>query len=229
MKKFGKEFYIAAALLVVGIILIQWVLRRESPSTPLKQPITDFTIQIGSWQGEQNQPFAQKVLDILRVDNYLNRVYRNEKGDWISLYIGYFQDQKNGETVHSPRNCMPGSGWNFTQTQAVTFDAINGKYPIKPKALRAILVNGKERMLTYYWFQGRGRFLTSEYWQKIYMVLDSIRYNRTDEALVRVLAPLPQEGNIDAIEAQLKEFIVKILPILQYDYLPNPPAMINEE
>ena len=104
MKKFGKEFYIAAALLVVGIILIQWVLRRESPPTPLKQPIEDFTAQIGSWQGEQNQPFDQKVLDILRVDDYLNRVYRNEQGDWISLYIGYFRDQKNGETIHSPKN-----------------------------------------------------------------------------------------------------------------------------
>jgi len=227
MKKFGKEFYIAAALLVGGIILIQWVLRRESPPIPPKQPIADFAAQIGSWQGEQNQPFEQKVLAILRVDEYLNRVYRNEKGDWISLYIGYFRDQKNGETVHSPKNCMPGSGWNFTQTQVVTFDAINGQYPIKPKALRAIIVNGKERMLTYYWFQGRGRFLTSEYWQKIYLVLDTIRYQRNEEALVRVLAPLPQEGNIDAIEAQLKEFIVKMLPILQYEYFPDPPAMSN--
>jgi EpsI family protein len=220
MKRFGKHFYIAAALLIVAIFFVQRV--PHGKSVLLQKPLEEFETQIGSWKGEPHLPFDQGILDVLRVDDYLNRTYRNQAGEWISLYIGYFRDQKDGETIHSPRNCMPGAGWNFTQTQVVTLDAINGKYPLKPRVTRAILVNGEERMLTYYWYQGRGRFVTSEYWQKIYMVLDAIRYNRTDEALVRVLAPLPKEGDIDKIDAQLREFIVKFIPILQSEYFPPP-------
>ncbi len=219
MKELGKQFYIAAVILIIGIFLIQRV--PHGKTIPLQKNIEEFEPQIGPWKGGPHRPFDPKILDILRVDEYLNRTYYNEAGEWISLYIGYFRDQKDGETIHSPRNCMPGSGWDFTQNQPMTFD-IEGKYPIRLQALRAILVNGEERMLTYYWYQSRGRFLTSEYWHKIYLVLDAIRYNRTDGALVRVLAPLPREGDIDKIDAQLRDFIVKFTPILQHEYFPPP-------
>jgi len=222
MKKLGKHFYIATALLIVAIFLVQNVSGGKSVS--LQKNIENFGSQIGSWKGEPHQPFEPKIIDILRVDDYVNRIYFNEAGEWISLYIGYFRDQKEGETIHSPRNCMPGSGWNFTQNQVVTFD-IEGKYPIKLQALRSILVSGKERRLTYYWYQSRGRFLTSEYWHKIYLVLDAIRYNRTDGALVRVLAPLPEEEDIDKIDAQVKDFILKFTPILQHEYFPSPVGL----
>jgi EpsI family protein len=222
MKKLGKHFYIAVVLLIVAIVLVRNV--SSGISVPLQKNIENFEPQIGPWKGGPHQPFEPIILDVLRVDDYLNRVYYNEAGDWISLYIGYFRDQKEGETIHSPRNCMPGSGWNFTQNQVVTFDVDNveGKYPIKLQAIKAILVNGEDRMLTYYWYQSRGRFLTSEYWHKIYLVLDSILYNRTDGALVRVLTPLPEGKDFDKIDVQVKDFIVKFVPILQYEYFPPP-------
>jgi EpsI family protein len=222
MKKLGKQFYIAVVLLIVVIVLV----RNVSSGTPmlLQKNIENFEPQIGSWKGQPHRPFEPIILDILRVDDYVNRVYYNEAGEWISLYIGYFRDQQEGETIHSPRNCMPGSGWDFTQNQVVTFDVedVEGKSPIEIQTLRAILVNGENRMLTYYWYQSRGRFLTNEYWHKIYLVLDSIRYNRTDGSLVRVLAPLPEGKDFDEIDAQVKEFIVKFVPILQYEYFPPP-------
>lgn len=114
-------------------------------------------------------------------------------------------DQLSGKTIHSPRNCMPGSGWNVSQMKTVTID-IPEERPLTVHAVRAILVDGEERMFTYYWYQSRGRFLTSEYWHKISMVLDAIRYNRTDGALVRVLAPLPKNADIDELDAQLQIF-----------------------
>jgi EpsI family protein len=216
-KTLGKQFYITIVALIVGIFLIQRVPHGKTMS--LQKDIENFELQIGSWKGGPHSSFDPKVLDVLRVDDYLNRTYYNEAGEWISLYVGYFRDQKEGETIHSPRNCMPGSGWNFTQNQVVTFD-IEGKEPLTFQVLRSVLVSGEERMLTYYWYQSRGRFLTSEYWHKIYLVLDAIRYNRTDGALVRVLAPLPKEGDIDKVEAQVKDFITTFTPILQYEYFP---------
>ena len=217
LKKFGKQFYIAVVLLIVGIFLIQRV--PHGKSMPLQKDILSFQDQIGPWKGGQHQPFEPKILDVLRVDDYLNRVYYNNDGMWISLYVGYFRDQISGETIHSPRNCMPGSGWNFIENREVTLDT-KGDRPLKIKAFRSILVSGKQRMLTYYWYQSRGRFVTSEYWHKIYLVLDAIRYNRTDGALVRVLAPLPKEGSIEEIETQVQDFIMNFTPSLQYDYFP---------
>jgi EpsI family protein len=115
---------------------------------------------------------------------------------------------------------MPGAGWNFLDTQEVTLQATGNK-PLTIHALRAILVNGEERLLTYYWYQSRGRFETSEYWQKINLVTDAIRYNRTDGSLVRVLAPIPK-GDFEDVDALLRDFIIQFTPTLYYDYFPKP-------
>lgn len=216
-KKLGKQFYISAALIIVAIFFTQRV--PHGKSMPLQKDLLSFHDQIGPWKGRPHQPFDQKILDVLRVDDYLNRYYYNRDGSWISLYIGYFRDQISGETIHSPRNCMPGSGWNFTQIRPVTLTA-EGNPALEIHAFRSVLVYGEKRMLTYYWYQSRGRFLTNEYWHKIYLVLDAIRYNRTDGALVRVLTPLPEEGDFEEIEAQMKDFILEFTPQLQYEYFP---------
>jgi len=218
-KQFGKEFYIAAALIVIAIFFVQRA--PHGKSMPLQQEIFTFPTQIGAWQGGPHQPFEAKIMDILRVDDYLNRYYYDGSGDWMSLYIGYFRDQISGETIHSPRNCMPGAGWNFTDERNVTLE-IAGERPVTVHAMRSVLVNGDNRMLTYYWYQSRGRFLTNEYWHKVYMVLDALRYNRTDEALVRVLTPIPKGGNLDEIEARVQEFIRQFTPPLYFNYFPPP-------
>jgi EpsI family protein len=124
-----------------------------------------------------------------------------------------------GEMIHSPRNCMPGSGWNFTEMQNITLDVPDDP-TLKIHAVRSIMVSGQQRMLTYYWYQARGRFLTNEYWDRVYLVLDAMRYKRTDGALVRVLAPLPKEGNIEQIEAEMQDFILQFAPTLISDFFP---------
>ncbi len=217
-KKLGKEFYITLALIVIAIFFTQRVPHGKSMS--LQKDILSFQQQIGGWQGAEHKPFDQVILDVLGVDDYLNRVYYRPDGSWISLYIGYFRDQISGETIHSPRNCMPGSGWNFIETKAVTLNADSPNPPLKINAVRAVLINRDSRMLTYYWYQSRGRFLTNEYWHKIYLVLDAMRYNRTDGALVRVLTQFPKDANVEEIDAQLQDFILKFTPQLQNEYFP---------
>ena len=220
----GKHLYLAIGLLIVGIVLTQRV--PHGKTMPLQKDILTFEQQIGSWKAGPHKPFEQNILDVLRVDEYLNRIYYDEGGRWISLYIGYFADQLSGKTIHSPRNCMPGSGWNFTQQEAVTIES-PGDRPMIINAMRAVLVSGEERMLTYYWYQSRGRFLTDEYWHKIYLVVDAMRYQRTDGALVRVLAPIPKGADIDALDTQLQEFIMEFTPKLQNEYFP--PAVGKEK
>ncbi len=216
-KQFGKQFYIAVAVILITTFLVYRA--PHGKSMPLQKDILDFPKQIGVWRGQDSRSLDPKVLDVLRVDSYLDRVYYDEQGRWISLYIGYFQDQKDGETIHSPRNCMPGAGWNFTEIQPVTLK-IKGERSLTVKAVRSILVHGEERMLTYYWYQSRGRFITSEYWHKFYLVYDGMRYSRTDGALVRVLASLPENSDVQQIEKEIEAFITEFAPTLQYDYFP---------
>lgn len=221
MKTGGKHFYIAIAVLMVGVVLVYRV--PHGKSMPLQKDLVTFESQIGAWRGEPPRTIDAETMAVLRVDNYLDRVYRNPVGEWISLYIGYFADQQSGQIIHSPKNCLPGAGWDFLETQDVTIPIPQGKHPpVTLRALRGILVNKDQRMLSYYWYQSRGRFLASEYWDKFYLVLDAIRYNRTDGALIRVLASLPKDADINKVDAQLKEFIVNFTPILQYEYFPAP-------
>lgn len=221
MKTGGKQFYIALVILLVGIFFV--FRAPHGKSVPLQQPIFQFEDQIGEWKGDPPRTLDAQVLEVLRLNNYVDRVYRNARGKWISLYVGYFEDQKSGQTIHSPKNCLPGAGWNFAQAETVAFEIESEKYPtVTFKALRGILINKKERMLSYYWFQSRGRFIASEYWHKFYLITDAIRYNRTDGSLVRVLAPLTETDDINAVDAELRAFITQFTPILQYEYFPEP-------
>jgi len=218
-KKQTIHFYIALVILIVGMF---FVLRApHGKSMPLQQPIFQFKDRIGEWVGETPRTLDEKVLEVLRLNNYVDRVYRNQRGEWISLYVGYFEDQKSGQTIHSPKNCLPGSGWNFESTETVSFE-IQSDYPaIQFNALRGMLINKKERMLSYYWFQSRGRFLAGEYAHKFYLIMDAMRYNRTDGALVRVLIPLAEDEDVDAADAKLRAFITEFAPMLQYEYFPK--------
>ena len=221
MKIQGKHFVVTVVVLLVGIFFVYRAPHGKSIS--LQQPIFNFEDQIGEWKGETPRELDEKILEVLRLNNYVDRVYRNAKGEWISLYVGYFEDQKSGQTIHSPKNCLPGAGWNFATGEEVSLTIESDEFPpITLKALRGILVKQNQKLLSYYWFQSRGRFLANEYWHKFYLVVDAIRYNRTDGALVRVLAPIPENGNIEQIDAQMKAFIKDFIPILQYKYFPEP-------
>lgn len=222
MKGLGKHFYIAVAVLLVGAFFVYRA--PHGKSMLLQQDLFRFEDQIGGWTGEEPRTLDPEVLEVLRADAYVDRIYRNDAGDWISLYAGYFEDQKTGETIHSPKNCMPGAGWNFLHSEEVAFTIESQYPPIQFKALKAILVNKEERLLSYYWYQSRGRFLASEYWHKFYLIVDAMRYSRTDGALVRALAPLPEGTDIEKVDAQLKEFIILFTPILQYEYFPAPAS-----
>ena len=219
INKFGKQFYITAAVLIVGIVLVQRV--PQGKTMLLQKELAAIPKEFAGSNGVEQPPLDQKIMDVLRADDYIDRVYSAPDKGWVSLFVAYFRNQISGQTIHSPRNCMPGSGWNFTEEQTVTLD-LSGKKPLKFQAFKAILVNGEQRLLTYFWYQGRGRFLANEYWDKVYLVLDAIWYNRTDDALVRVLAPLPKGANLDRVDAQIRDFIAWIAPLLQDEYFPPP-------
>lgn len=159
-------------------------------STPPAKPLSDFPNSIAGYHTTENIPFDQDTLNVLGVTDYLNRVYAGPQG-LIGLYVGYFRTQRTGATIHSPKNCLPGAGW---QPQTATI------YQLKLPDGRDVPVNlyvirkGLEQELVLYWYQSHGRIVASEYWGKFYLVYDALRLNRTDAALVRITVPMMPGG-----------------------------------
>src|SRR4029450_5982337 len=151
---------------------------------------------------------------VLRADDYLSRNYALPDGRTASFYVGYYASQRTGATYHSPLNCLPGSGWEMDEAASVMITPANGEPAFE--ANRYIVQNGDNKQLLIYWYQGRGRKLASEYWGKIYTVIDSVRLRRSDAAMVRVMIPIrisePDAANAAAdlsakVATALPEFI----------------------
>jgi EpsI family protein len=153
-----------------------------------RKELRDFPKQVGTWQqtGGDGQ-LDNQTLAVLRASDYLLRDYRGANGRVVNFYVGYYASQRDGATYHSPLNCLPGSGWVMSDP---------GKITITPKgrpafvANRYVIQNGDHKDLLVYWYQGRGRAVASEYWGKIFTVVDSVRRRRSDGAMVRITTPV---------------------------------------
>jgi EpsI family protein len=176
-----------AVLLLGGGIINAW--ERAGEAKVSRRPLKEFPQQMGTWrQWGDDQRFDAETERVLRADDYVARDFV-ANGQIAKLYIGYYATQRNGASYHSPLNCLPGAGWVMSDAARIV---------IKPAAAPAFeanrytIQNGNERALMIYWYQGRGSAVASEYWAKIYTVIDSVRRRRSDGALVRVMVP---QGN----------------------------------
>jgi EpsI family protein len=154
------------------------------------------------------------VLGLLAPDDYTSRTYVNAEGRPVYLFIAYYLSQRSGKTLHSPQNCLPGAGWEIIQ---------RGNLNLADNATINDFTIAKEndRMITYYWYQGRGRVEANEYWDKIYGVQDAVFKNRTDAALVRVMVDSSDKPGVEEASRKLAlDFIQQLRPELAR-FIPN--------
>jgi EpsI family protein len=183
-------------LLVGGVIANAWQYLGEARVE--RKQLRSFPKQIGTWEqtGGDDQ-LDIETLAVLRASDYLLRDYRSADGRVLGFYVGYYASQRDGATYHSPLNCLPGSGWVMSEPGTMTIRP-EGRPPFL--ANRYLIENGGHKELLVYWYQGRGRTVASEYWGKVYTVVDSVRLRRSDGAMVRITTPV---GNSEpeALEA----------------------------
>ena len=188
-----------AVLLLGGGVINVW--ERAGEAHVSRRNLRDFPAQVGSWrQVGDDLRFDDETEKVLRADDYLSRNFVSN-GRTASFYVGYYATQRNGATYHSPLNCLPGSGWVMSDPARITIAPAGGGAPFE--ANRFVIANGRDRALMIYWYQGRGRAVASEYWGKIYTVLDSVRRRRSDGAMVRVMVSVgnsQQEAQNAAVE-----------------------------
>ena len=196
----------------------------------IRESFQRFPMQIGSWKGERAADFNSKILTILGVDEYLNRVYSREDTNPIGLYIGFYQSQRQGDAIHSPLNCLPGAGWRPVSDTEITLtvaaSVAGAATPVvQSRSIsvnRYIIQKGDQKQIVLYWYQSQGRVIASEYWSKVYMVVDAMRTNRTDAAMVRVIVPisgLSAEAEAAAERSGI-DFVKTMFPLLS-EYLPS--------
>jgi EpsI family protein len=195
---------------------------------PVREPFDRLPMRIGIWEGQQQPEMNPQVLKVLGVDDYVDRIYRGLGISIIGLYVGYYRSQREGDTMHSPLNCLPGAGWNPAHRGIIDISVAGEQSSEAGEPERTIRVNriiiqkGISRQLVLYWYQSHGRVVASEYWGKIYTVLDAIRTNRTDAALIRIMCPI---AGIDAeadraAEAEAVQFVMLLFPLLE-QHLPQ--------
>jgi EpsI family protein len=185
--------------------------RGSTDRIPTTQPLSDFPQTIAERVGGTIS-IDQETLAVLGAGDFLSRVYTNDKqAPPMGLFIGYFPSQRTGSTIHSPKNCLPGAGWTFESNQYVDLKDASGKMH---QVGEYIIANGDSRQFVIYWYEAHGRSVANEYKAKIYMVMDAMRLNRTDGALVRVTTPIDSNAGTKAAKDGAEAFVAELAPLL---------------
>lgn len=220
----SPQLWSVILLLLATLFLVH--ARGDVDRVPVSAPLNEVPNTFGSWVG-QDIPISAETLSILGKGDFLNRMYtkegatplapRDSSVPPIQLFIAYFPTQRTGQAIHSPQNCLPGSGWTFLSSGVTSFTDETGKtYRVGDY----IISDGRYKQEVLYWYQTHGHSIASDYAAKVHMLADSIRLGRTDAALVRVITAIPPDGNLAQAHARLLAFTKHLTPLLPA-YVPN--------
>lgn len=188
---------------------------RRAEVSVTRTAFASFPMNIGGWRAENTAPLDDSILRVLGVDDYLSRIYYGPNQAAVGLYMGFYGSQRQGDTIHSPLNCLPGAGWEPVKDGRLTIANADGQGR-DITVNRYIVQKGLERQLVLYWYQAHGRVVASEYTSKLYLIHDAIRINRTDGSMVRVIAPIEVGATDDGAAAEqiAVAFVREIFPSL---------------
>ena len=193
---------VVSLLLLSQIVLFYLVSTAEYlPPSPL---LNTFFHELGGWSTVREIAIESEVQDLLKADETMNRVWRGPGGEEVSLFVAYFRTQRAGVSPHSPKVCLPGSGWVPERSSTVPVTIPEHPEPIVVN--RYTVSRGIYRSVVYYWYQTAHRVIASEYSAKVYLMLDGVRYRRSDTSLVRVVVPVREREREQEADRIAKEF-----------------------
>ena len=211
------RLFAPAAIMAAGCLLLLGVRRQHQAS--LVDPLRAMPVALAGTDG-RDKDMSDEEQRATAVSDYVFRTFGPDSATDFSLYVGYYQKQATSRSIHSPRNCLPGVGWQTVQSGKATV-TINGD---TITVNRYILANGPSQALVYYWYQGRGRVAHNEYTVKWDLLRDAVAHGRSEEALVRVVVPIRRapgytteawRQRIDAAETVARAAATEMIPRLQ--------------
>ncbi len=188
----------------------------RSELTPAIGPLAGFPAAFGNWRMTQDAPVEKEVQDVLKADDIINRQYTSPQG-LVVFFVAFFKTQRYGQAPHSPKNCLPGSGFEAVEDSRIAINMPQWDTPIVVN--KYVTARGLEKSVTLYWYQSHHRVIASEYWAKIWLVADAIRYRRSDTSLVKIVVPV-QDNNVEAAANIGVQFARDMFPSL-LEHLPQ--------
>ena len=197
------RIFVVYALLIAAALFVHL---HKDVAVPVSRPLAEIPQRQGAWRMVNQSRFDDQVLEVLKPTDYLSRSYVDEDGNRVGLYLGYHGGGPESGPIHSPKHCLPGSGWQEVSTEA-------GELTVEGQNIhlvRSVYQNGYSKELFLYWFQVKGQTLSSEYTLKLAEVTNSIFFNRRDSAFIRLAVPVNQD--LDKAVAVGEHFIRDFYP-----------------
>ncbi len=198
MRKKELRAYTPPIVLLLGcVLLLQGT--HQQVAVPLAAPLSSILPQVDGYRVE-DQKIGDEERRVAGMSDYVARVYwRPDSTAAFTTYVGYYTQQSQGKSMHSPKNCLPGAGWEILHAGTATVVAADGPHIVN----RDLLKFGRQEAVVYYWYQGRGRVVASEYAVKWNLLKDAALTGRTDEALARIVIPVMPTDSTQALADQL--------------------------
>jgi EpsI family protein len=202
------RFSVVCLLLVGTAILLR--ARNGEEVLVQRQPLEALPNRIGPWEGHDVQ-IPEDVKKVLGNGDFLSRLYRDDANpaEAVELFIAYLPSQRFGDTIHSPKNCLPGSGWFPLESSRVPLSFF-GHSPFLVN--RYVVAKGDARQLVIYWYLAHGRAVASEYLAKYYLLVDSVRMNRSDGSMIRLVTPLRAGESLEVALHRIVALASNVLP-----------------
>jgi EpsI family protein len=212
----NKYVRILSAVLLAQAALFYATSRGEN--VPEMRPLKDFPKEVSDWRMVKEGYVDAETQEVLKADDTLTRTYASPRSPLPpNLFVAFFKSQRTGKAPHSPKNCLPGAGWEQSRSDSLYVTVPSLAQPIEVN--RYVVARGEDKSVVLYWYQSQKRVVASEYKAKIWTVADAIRYNRTDTALVRVVVPV-QQNDEAAAEKVAVEFVQAFFGTLR-QHLPS--------
>jgi len=208
-------FYTIVTVSLLLLAPLSFFLRSIEPIIPERSSFASFPLKIDGLIAEEDQiPGIEQ--DVLQMDDYFLGHYREKGSTPISLFVAYYDQQSAGKTPHSPRVCIPSGGWVINDLQTVQLSTNGYNIPVN----RVLIKKGEQRLLVYYWFQQRGKFIANQYMAKFALLWGGLTSNRTDGAMVRLTMPISTTMSEVLADKRLTEFTGELLDVLP-KYVPT--------
>jgi len=206
----GKSRFLAVYLLLLAVGL--YLQLHRDLGVPINKPLQQFPTVVSQWRMVGEAQLSSEVQNVLKASDVLMRQYVNGAGDKVQLYIGYHDGGKGGGEIHSPKHCLPGSGWLEQSSVRATVPAAGQELSL----VRAVYQKGESNELFLYWYQVRSKSVSEEFSLKGQQIVNSVLHRRRDASFVRISVPFQgdQQKAADTCDRFLRDFLPAIRSFL---------------
>lgn len=207
MNRFISLPFVGTAALLGTTLVLAGVTALRIPDV-LAVPLDRIDPHVAGWAATGEHTLPEGVVRALDPTSYISRTYRKDSSQ-LEVFVAFYAQQRAGESMHSPKHCLPGGGWEIWQHGSALIP-VNGR---QIRVNKYSIENRGARMLMFYWYQSRDRIIANEYMGKILLARDSLFSGHTAGSIVRIILP-----DTPGAEPEGIAFASKLIPQVQQSF-----------